>query len=90
MIKGGLYRRANSDEEWLFSARLEMDYLNEKYEGLDLPLGDYNTLSGYLVMTTANIPEEGTILDLEGYQFTLEKVSSTRIETVRIKKLLVD
>ncbi|MBK8502038.1 MAG: HlyC/CorC family transporter [Saprospiraceae bacterium] len=77
-----------SDHEWLFSGRLEMDYLNEKYEGLKLPTGDYNTLSGYLVMTTAKIPDEGTILDLVGYQFILEKVSSTRIETVRVIKIL--
>ncbi|NND34778.1 MAG: HlyC/CorC family transporter, partial [Saprospiraceae bacterium] len=79
-----------NDHEWLFSGRLEMDYLNEKYEGINLPTGDYNTLSGYLVMTTANIPEQGTILEMEGYQFTLEKVSSTRIETVRINKLITE
>jgi CBS domain containing-hemolysin-like protein len=77
-----------SDHEWLFSGRLEMDYLNEKYEGLKLPTGDYNTLSGYLVMTTAKIPDEGTELDLDGYRFILEKVSSTRIETVRVIKIL--
>jgi CBS domain containing-hemolysin-like protein len=65
-----------------------MDYLNEKYNDLKLPTGDYNTLSGYLVMTTAKIPDEGTTLDLDGYQFVLEKVSSTRIETVRVIKIL--
>lgn len=84
----GYIEQQVSDQEWVFSGRLEMDYLNEKYNGLDLPTGDYNTLSGYLVMTTAKIPEEGTVLDLEGYQFILEKVSNTRIETVRIKKIL--
>ena len=84
----GYIEQQITDHEWLFSGRLEMDYLNEKYEGLDLPTGDYNTLSGYLVMTTAKIPEKGTILDLDGYQFVIEKVSNTRIETVRIKKIL--
>lgn len=77
-----------SEREWLFSGRLEMDYLNEKYDNIQLPTGDYNTLSGYLVTVMAKIPEEGTVLDLEGYQFTLEKVSSTRIETVRVKQIL--
>src|SRR5690606_17020114 len=84
----GYIEQQISDHEWLFSGRLEMDYLNEKYKGLDLPTGDYNTLSGYLVMTTAKIPEEGSVLELNGYQFILEKVSSTRIETVRVIKLL--
>jgi putative hemolysin len=84
----GYIEQQISDHEWLFSGRLEMDYLNEKYKGLDLPTGDYNTLSGYLVMTTAKIPEEGSVLELNGYQFILEKVSSTRIETVRVIKLV--
>lgn len=76
--------------EWIFSGRLEVDYLNEKYENLQLPEGDYNTLSGYLVMTTAKIPDEGTILDLDGYTFTIETVSNTRIETVRVHKMIVE
>ncbi len=79
-----------SDNEWRFSGRMELDYLNEKYDEIDLPEGDYNTLSGYLVMTTANIPEEGTVLDLDGYQFILESVSNTRIETVRLIKIFDD
>ena len=45
-------------------------------------------MSGYIVMTTASIPEEGTIIDLDGYQFVLEHVSDTRIETVRVVKVI--
>ncbi|MBX2816549.1 MAG: hemolysin family protein [Saprospiraceae bacterium] len=71
-------------KEWKLSGRLEINYLNEKYEGLNLPEGEYNTLSGYLVMTTANIPEEGEEITLGEYRFLLEKVSSTRIETVKV------
>lgn len=77
-----------SENEWRFSGRLEIHYLNEKYEDLNIPEGDYNTLSGYIVMTTASIPEEGTIIDLDGYQFVLEHVSDTRIETVRVVKVI--
>ena len=40
-----------SENEYVFSGRLEMGYLNEKYEDLDLPEGEYSTLSGYIVMT---------------------------------------
>ncbi len=75
-----------SDREWLFSGRLEINYLNEKYEELDIPEGEYNTLSGFLVMTTEQIPPEGSVLDLNGYQFSLVKVGSTRVETVRVVK----
>ena len=73
--------------EWLFSGRLEIDYLNEKYPDLELPEGEYNTISGYIIMTTANIPEQGDVVILEGHEFHLVNVSNTKIETVRVKKI---
>jgi putative hemolysin len=76
-----------SDTEWVFSGRLEIDHLNEKYEAIDLPEGEYQTLSGYLVMTTETIPEQGAEIELNDYLFILELVSDTKIETVRLVKL---
>ena len=73
-----------SESEFRFSGRLEIAYLNEKYPQLNLPEGDYHTLSGYLVMTTANIPVEGFEIVLHGLRFILESVSETKVETVRI------
>ncbi len=73
-----------SDSEYIFSGRLEIDYLNEKYEELSFPEGDYHTLSGYVVMTTATIPEAGAEIVLDNYRFILEVVSDTRIETIRV------
>lgn len=73
-----------SDHEFIFSGRLEIDYLNEKYEALDFPEGDYHTLSGYLVMTMETIPEQGAEIVLNGYKFILQLVSETKIETVRV------
>ncbi len=75
-----------SENEFVFSGRLEVDYLNDKYN-LDLPEGEYQTLSGYLVMTTGNIPENGAIIELDNIRFILEIVSDTKIETVRMIKL---
>ncbi len=76
-----------SEEEFIFSGRLEIDYLNEKYEALNFPDGEYTTLSGYLVMTTETIPKQNAEIELEGYRFILELVSDTKIETVRVLKL---
>jgi CBS domain containing-hemolysin-like protein len=76
-----------SDTEWLFSGRLEIDYLNEQYENLNLPEGDYTTISGYIVMTSGSIPEQGETLELDGFQFIFEHVSETKIETVHVTKL---
>ncbi|MCB0573552.1 MAG: CBS domain-containing protein [Saprospiraceae bacterium] len=73
-----------SEREFLFSGRLKVEYLNEKYPDLDLPTGTYNTLSGYLVTTTQTIPEQGAQLELDGKTFILELVSDRKIETVRV------
>ncbi|MBK7873087.1 MAG: HlyC/CorC family transporter [Saprospiraceae bacterium] len=73
-----------SEHEFVFSGRLEIDYLNEKYPALQLPEGEYHTLSGYLVTITETIPEQGAELLLGDYKFILESVSETKIETVRM------
>jgi CBS domain containing-hemolysin-like protein len=75
------------DNEYLFSGRLEIDYLNEKYDHLDLPQGEYQTLSGYIVMTSGEIPDEGQSMEKDGYSFVLEKVSNTKIDLVRVIRL---
>ena len=72
-----------SEREFLFSGRLEIDYLNDKYD-LNLPEGEYHTLSGYLVTTTETIPTQGREFIFEPYKFVLESVSQTKIETVRL------
>jgi len=76
-----------TETEFIFSGRLEIDYLNEKYENLNFPEGEFETLSGYLVMTTETIPEQNAEIFLDGYKFVLELVSDTKIETIRVFKL---
>jgi len=78
---------ALSEDEFRFSGRLEIDYLNEKYE-LNLPEGDFHTLSGYIVMTTGNIPEEGQTATLGDFSFTFEVVSNTKIEVVKMTRVI--
>ena len=76
-----------SENEFIFSGRLEIDYLNEKYKALNFPDGDYHTLSGYLVMTTGEIPEQNREMILDDYKFILELVSERKIEMVRVMVL---
>ena len=70
--------------EYLLSGRLEIDYINEAYDDLRLPEGEYHTLSGYLVTTSQDIPEQGDVIIQDGYQFELSLVTDTKIESVRI------
>ncbi|HLP96509.1 MAG TPA: transporter associated domain-containing protein [Saprospiraceae bacterium] len=73
-----------SDTEFIFSGRLEVQYLNEKYPQLNIPTGEYNTLSGYIVAATQTIPEQGLRIPLDGKTFLLELVSDRKIETIRV------
>ena len=70
--------------EYLFSGRLDVGYLNEKYPELAIPAGDYHTLSGYIVTLAQCIPEQGARLDIGGKTYVLELVSDRKIETVRV------
>lgn len=79
-----------SETEYRFAGRVEIDYINEKYDNLDFPTGEYHTLSGYIVMTNQSIPDEGEELILDGYRFLFEKVSDTKIETLRVSVITHD
>ena len=74
-----------SSGELRLSARLEVDYLNEKYN-LDLPESEaYETLGGLLVENFESIPNQGAEITIGNYTFTTEQVSETRIEKVLLK-----
>ena len=73
-----------SDDEYLFSARLEVDYINETYH-LNLPESEeYETLSGLILLHTEEISTQGETISLPPFVFSIEACSQTRIETVRI------
>ncbi|HET8803270.1 MAG TPA: hemolysin family protein [Aequorivita sp.] len=73
-----------------FSARLEVDYLNENYK-LDLKESEnYETLGGLIVNYTEEIPVQGETVEIEDYLFTILEVSSTKIELVEVKSLSED
>ncbi len=74
------------EDEFIFSGRLELDYLNEKYR-LNIPEGDYKTLAGFILSDYENIPARGEEIFIGSFKFRILNVSETRIETVRLKLL---
>jgi CBS domain containing-hemolysin-like protein len=78
--------KKTGDHEYLFSGRLEVDYLNEEY-GLDIPEGEYETLSGYIVTMNEDIPEQGDTVRIDHFEIKIEKATDKRIMLVRIKVL---
>ena len=83
-------RIAGYQNRWRFSARLEVDYLNETYK-LDLPEGEqYETLGGLIVHVAEEIPEQGEVIDIEDFTLTILEVSNTKIELVELSRVVQD
>lgn len=75
-----------AENEYLFSGRLELDYLNHKYD-FDFPGSDSETLSGYIIQQHETIPKKEERIIIDKYEFDVLNVSDTRIETVKMKVL---
>jgi len=73
-----------SDTEYIFSGRLELDYLYEKY-GIDFSADSAETLSGYLIHKNEAIPKLRQVIHLSHFDAEILAVSDTRIEKVKIK-----
>ena len=76
-----------NDNEFKLSARLEIDYLNEEYS-INIPKEEaYETLGGFIINQTENIPQKGEELYILNYQIIILNVSSSKIEEIYLKIL---
>jgi putative hemolysin len=76
-----------ADDVYQFSARIEIDYLNEKYK-FDLPGSEeYETLGGFIISIHESIPEKGEIIASENAVFTVDKVSDNKIEIITLERI---
>ena len=74
-----------SADEYIFSARIDLDVLNEKYD-LGLPLDEnYETLAGYILFHHESIPKMNTVITIGQFRFKILKATNTRIELVNLK-----
>ncbi len=67
-----------------FSARLEVDHLNQKYE-LEIPEGDYTTLGGFVIHCTQKIPHQGENLRCGRYEFSITQAQGARLEELELR-----
>ena len=76
-----------AQNEYIFSGRLEIDYITQKYhlnfEGNE----DAETLSGYIIQNHQSIPKQKERIIIGNFEFDILNVSDTRIETVKVKVL---
>jgi CBS domain containing-hemolysin-like protein len=73
-----------SDNKYIFSSRLEIDYLNEEYD-LNLPKSEnYETLAGLIIDHHESIPEEGESIEIPPFHFDILSVSNNKINVIKL------
>ncbi|MBX2959558.1 MAG: HlyC/CorC family transporter [Flavobacteriales bacterium] len=73
------------DDTFLFSAKTEIDYINDKYK-LNLPESEeYETLGGLIFYKHESIPEKDEVITISNYRFKIEEVSNNKIELIRVQ-----
>jgi len=82
---GILIEKQVSENEYLFSARLEIDYLNQKYDFLLPESEEYETLGGLIINQHESIPEKDQTILINNYIFRITQVSAKRIEQVQLR-----
>lgn len=76
-----------NENEFIFSGRLEIDYVNEKY-GINIPSNvEYETIAGFILFKHQNIPNLNEIISIENFSIKILKATNTRIELIQLKIL---
>ena len=84
-VPEGVEKRVG-ENEYVLSCRLEVEYLNERYD-LDIEESDeYDTLAGFIIATYDGIPSSGTIIEAGGLEIKVLRTTRTRVELARVKK----
>ncbi len=79
----GIIEEQINDDTFRFSASLEIDYLNEQYK-LHLPIGDYETLGGFIISNHESIPEEGETIVIGNFEIHILKADNKRIDLIQL------
>jgi len=76
-----------SEREFVFSCRLEVEYINEKYN-LGIPEDDeYDTLAGYIISRYEELPTAGTVMEFDGLRIKILSTTRSRIELAKVERL---
>jgi CBS domain containing-hemolysin-like protein len=79
-----LIEKQIEDNVYLFSARHDVEHINESYK-LNIPESDsYGTLGGFIVNSSKEIPQVGDVITIENYQFVIEEATNKKIEVVKM------
>jgi len=82
-----LIEKRISDNEFIFSGRMEIDDLNEKYNLKFAADENYETLAGFILFHHESIPKINSVIQISNFQFKILKATNTKIELVSLKVL---
>lgn len=75
--------RKISANSYIISGKVELDYINEKYE-LNIEEGDYETIAGYIITRLGRIPAQGETVEIDNYTILIARAASQKIELVKL------
>lgn len=79
-----LVEKQLDENTYVFSARLDVEYLNQEYK-LNIPEDDsYGTLGGFIVNTSKEIPQKGDEIRVDNFHFVIEEATNTKIDVVKM------
>lgn len=83
--KPDMVEKRISEREFVFSCRLEVEYINEKYN-LNIPESDeYDTLAGYIISRYEELPAAGTVMEFDGLRIKIMSTTRSRIELAKVE-----
>ncbi len=82
-----LIERKVGQGEYVFSCRLEVGYLNDKYSLGIQESDEYDTLAGYIIFNYEGIPSQGEVITIDNLEIKILKTTSSRVELARVKSL---
>ena len=68
---------------YLISGKVEVDFVNEKYS-LNFPLGDYETVSGFITSTSGKIPSQGDVININNFEFNILRANQVKIDLIKL------
>ena len=81
-----LVEKRLGEDEWLFSARHDVEYLNERYNLAIAESDEYDTLAGYIIAEHGGIPHEGEELNIGEFRIKIVRREQSRIDLVSLKR----
>ncbi len=83
--KPDMVEKRISEREFVFSCRLEVEYLNEEYN-LNIPESEeYDTLAGYIISRYEELPTAGTVMEFDGMRIKIMSTTRSRIELAKVE-----